>query len=307
MTDAGQALVDEAPRPTGEIATLRDGQHVDGVYACTRKERQISKSGAPYLTVELRDATGSITARAFRHADELAGHFGRGDLVRVTGTAQRFRDALQISIAGIERSSASDPAAFLPRTYRDVEELEGFFEHLAGEVYDPGLRGLLDALLADRELRTEMLRAPCAIPAQAGRPATGHHAYLGGLIEHTVAVATLAVDLCAVHPRLDRDLLVCAALLHDIGRAREFSYGAQIELTEPGRLLGHTELSLREIARLAPPTLGAERRLALEHCVLMHHGPDAAGGRRFQSAESGALYRLNALDAQVKAMFERGA
>ena len=188
----------------------------------------MARSGSPYLTLELRDSTGSITARAFRRADEFAGRFERGDLVHVVGTAERFRDALQIvGERDRPRAQSADPASFLPRTYRDIDELEGFYEHLAGEVYDPGLRALLTALLADRELRAALRRAPCAIPGEPGRPSAGHHAFLGGLLEHSVAVASLAVDLCEVHPRLDRDLLLSAALVHDIGRAREFRYGAQ--------------------------------------------------------------------------------
>jgi 3'-5' exoribonuclease len=131
-----------------------------------------------------------------------------------------------------------------------------------------------------------------------------HHAYLGGLLEHTVAVATLAIELCAVHPRLDRDLLLCAAIVHDLGKTREFTYGARIERSREGAMLGHLELGLRVIAEHAPPAFEGERRLALEHCVMLHHGPDAASGRRFASAEALALYRLNALDAQLKAALE---
>jgi 3'-5' exoribonuclease len=116
----------------------------------------------------------------------------------------------------------------------------------------------------------------------------------------------MAVELCSLHPRLDRDLLVCAALVHDIGKTREFSYGAEITLSAEGRMLGHLELGLRVLAAHAPASLPAERRLALEHCVLLHHGPEGAGGQRFASAEALALYRLNALDAHLKGAFEHG-
>ncbi|HXR28271.1 MAG TPA: HD domain-containing protein [Solirubrobacteraceae bacterium] len=285
------------------IATLRAEEEVDGVFACTRKERQISRAGAPYLTLELRDSTGSIRARAFRDADVLAGRFQRGELVHVQGRAERFREELQIDVRAIARAEGegADPARFLPVAYRDLDELEGFLEHLVREVYDPGLVGLLRALLGDAPLRTEIRRAPCAAPA-AGQ--ASHHAYLGGLLEHTVAVATMALELCTLHPRLDRDLLLCAALVHDLGKTREYVYGADIERSREGRMLGHVELGLRIIGEHAPQALDGERRLALEHCVLMHHG--AEGGRRFASAEALALYRLNALDAQVKGAFEHG-
>jgi 3'-5' exoribonuclease len=303
--DSADAAAGEPGEPAQSIATLRDQEEVDGVFACVQKERQISRAGAPYLTLTLSDTTGTIRARAFRDADVLAGRFERGELVRVRGRAQRFREELQISVEEIARAEgeAADPARFLPTAYRDRDELEGFLEHLAREVFDPQLKLLLGGLLGDRALRAELRRAPCSVP---GQRAGAHHAYLGGLLEHTVAVATLAYELCTLHQRLDRDLLLCAAIVHDIGKTREFSYGAEIARSAEGRMLGHVELGLRIIARHTPRTLEPERRLALEHCVLLHHGAETAGGARFVSAEALALYRINALDAQVKGAFEQG-
>jgi 3'-5' exoribonuclease len=307
-TPSPEIAADATPEPgvgAQSIATLRDQEEVDAVFACAQKERQISRAGAAYLTLTLSDATGTIRARVFRDADVLAGRFERGDLVHVRGRAQRFREELQISIEQISRAEGeqADPARFLPTAYRDRDELEGFLEHLAREVYDPQLKLLLGGLLGDRELRAELRRAPCSIP---GQRAGAHHAYLGGLLEHTVAVATLAYELCTLHQRLDRDLLLCASIVHDIGKTREFSYGAEISRSAEGRMLGHVELGLRIIAAHVPRTLAAERRLALEHCVLLHHGAEAAGGARFVSPEALALFRLNTLDAQVKGAFEQG-
>lgn len=293
------------------IATLRDGDLVEAVFACARKERLLARSGAPYLTIELRDQTGSVTGRAFDDADLLAGRFERGDLVRVRGRAKSFRGETQVTVEQIARVDAGEEEAarFLPVSRRDLDELDGFFEHLAREIYDPGFKALLGRLLADRELRAGLRRAPCSLPSTGPARSSVHHAFLGGLLEHTVAVATMAVELCAVHPRLDRDLLLCAALVHDLGKTKEYAYGAEITRTEEGRMLGHVELGLRLIAAHAPPELAAQRRLALEHCVLAHHGADGASGagtQRFASAEALALQRLNALDAGVKGAFEQG-
>src|SRR5215217_8964722 len=121
------------------IAALRAGQEVEGVFACTRKDRLMSRSGAPYLAVELRDRNGAVQARAFRDADVLAGRFERGDLVRVAGRVERFRDELQLEVRAITRvdPATADPAQFLPVAYRDLDELDGFLEHLAREVHDP--------------------------------------------------------------------------------------------------------------------------------------------------------------------------
>jgi 3'-5' exoribonuclease len=285
--------------PERTISTLRAGDQVDGVFACVRKDRLTTRTGSPYLALELRDRTGSVAARAFRDADLLAGRFERGDLVRVSGIVERFRDELVVEVRAIERADDADPAGFLPTAYRDLDELDGFLEHLAREVYDPGYRAVLDVLLADAGVRDGLRRAPCS--------RAGHHAYLGGLLEHTVAVATLARELCDLHRRLNADLLTSAAIVHDLGRIREFSLGAEIGLTEEGRLLGHLTLGVQLLTPyLERAALDDERRLALLHCVLTHHGPAAAPGGRFASPEALALYRLNALDAAVKGALEHG-
>ena len=286
-------LSTEAPT----IATLRAGDEVDAVFACARKDRLQARSGLPYLALELRDRSGAIQARAFRDADVLAGRFERGDLVHVRGRVDRFRDELQVEVQSITRAVAADPAEFLPVAYRDLDELDGFLEHLAREVHDPGYSALLERLLGDAALRAAWRRAPCT--------RGGHHAYLGGLLEHTVAVGTLALEAAQLHPRLNSDLLLCAALVHDLGKTREFVYGAAIELSEAGRLLGHVVLG-QQLLEEHMGGLDDERRLALLHCVLCHHGPDAAPGRRFGSPEALALYRLNALDASVKGALEHG-
>lgn len=288
--------------PVQTVSALRPGEDVDGVFACTRKDRLMSRNGSPYLALELRDRTGTVPARAFREADLLGGRFDRGDLVRVAGRVERFRDELVVEIADIARAvsgegPAVDPAAFLPTAYRDLDELDGFLEHLAREVYDARYRALLDSLLADRALREAWRRAPCT--------RAGHHAYLGGLLEHTVAVGTLAQDVCQLHPRLNSDLLLTAALVHDLGRTREFTYGAEIGLSDEGRLLGHLAIGQQMLLERAGP-LDEGRRLALLHCVLSHHGAASAPGGRFGSAEALALYRVNALDAGVKGVLEHG-
>jgi 3'-5' exoribonuclease len=279
------------------VAELRAGSQVEAVFACTRKDRLTARSGSPYLAVELRDRSGAIQARAFRDADFLAGQFERGDLVEVSGRVERFRDELQIELTSIKRTEAADPAGFLPTAYRDLDELDGFLEHLAREVYDADLRALLDAFLGDEAFRAELRRAPCT--------RSGHHAYLGGLLEHTVAVGTLALETCALHPRLNSDVLIAAALLHDIGKLREFDLGAEIGFSEAGTLLGHVVLGQQMILERARD-LPEDKLNALLHCVLAHHGADALPGRRFRTPEALALARLNAVDASVKGALEHG-
>ncbi|MFZ0387093.1 MAG: HD domain-containing protein [Solirubrobacteraceae bacterium] len=289
--------------PTGDqtmvaVSALRAGQDVLGVFACTRKDRLMTRNGSPYLALELRDRTGTLPARAFQNADTLAGRFERGDIVRVRGRVERFREELVLEVIEIARAESVDPGHFLPTAYRDLDELDGFLEHLSGEVYDAGYQQLLTVMLADTELRAQWRRAPCTRGS--------HHAYLGGLLEHTVAVATLAHETCQLHPGVNSDLLICAALVHDIGRTREFTYGAELGVTDEGRLLGHMAIGARMLTDSADGVLDEPRLLALLHCVLGHHGPSSVPGGRFQSVEALTLFRLNALDAGVKGALEHG-
>ncbi len=298
MSIGGKHLA--AVSPLGTVSSLRAGDSVEGIYACARKDRLLTRSGSPYLALELRDRTGSLPARMFRDADASAGGFERGDLVAVRGHVERFREELVVEVSSIARADPDeiDPETFLPATYRDVEELDGFLEHLAGEVHDRRFAAFLSSLLGDGVLREAWRRAPCS--------RAGHHAYLGGLLEHTVGVATLAYELCQLHPRLNSDLLLTAAIVHDLGRTREFTYGASFGLTPQGRLLGHLVLGERIVSERAAGVLDDERLIALLHCLLCHHGAGAAPGGRFGSVEAVALYRLNALDAGVKEALEHG-
>ena len=281
------------------VAELRPGRRFEGRFACLSKERLTARNGSQYLSLRLRDRTGAIPARVFRDADRIGLRFGAGDAVIARGKDERYRGELVAELDDVRalEPGSFDPAEFLPAAYRSAEELEGFLEHLAREVYDPALRGVVESIVLTGPLAADFRRAPCT--------RAGHHAYLGGLLEHTVAVATLALETCQLHVRLNSDLLLTAALVHDLGKTRESSYGAELGLSEEGRLLGHLVLGQQllepRLAALAP-----ERRLALLHCVLCHHGPEAAPGRRFGSPEALALHRLNALDASVKGALEHG-
>ena len=244
--------------------------------------------------MELRDRSGSIPARAFRDVDRLAGRFERGDPIRVSGKVERFRGELVAEVEDIQpiEPAELDPAEFLPAAYRDAEELEGFLEHLTREVHDPALRQVVERVLFTEPVASEFRRAPCT--------RAGHHAYVGGLLEHTVAVATLVLEVCQLHPRLDSDLLMAAALLHDVGKSREFTYGAEFGITEEGRLIGHLALGAEIVGSAAGELPRGAARGAAQLCALPPRRggrPRRLGGRGFAIPEALALYRLNALDA----------
>ena len=209
--------------------------------------------------------------------------------------------------------------AFCQRPIETSTSWKAFQKHLAREVYEPGLKGLLTRLLGEEALRAEIRRAPCSLPAlgvgsdsvvglRRGRWAPGsHHAYLGGLLEHTVAVATMALELCMLHPRLDRDLLLSAAIVHDLGKTREFTYGAEIERSARGQ----TARAHRAGPASARRSHSGHARRRAQACARALRDPSPRRrrrrGQRFASREALALYRLNALDAQVKGAFEQGA
>lgn len=280
------------------ISALEAGTAVEGVYAVRRKERRLSRQGRPFLALTLADATGSVSAVVFDEADFFADRFGEGDRVRVTGRVSE-RDGRPRLVVSHLRPAADevDAGELLPRSHRDPEELFGFVLHLADEIGDPGLRAVIDALTGDDDLARAWRTMPCT--------RSGHHAYMGGLVEHTVGVASLAQTLCTWHPRLDADLLLAAALAHDIGHARAFRLGATFEATDEGRLLGHLAIGheiVGDAARAA--RLPAGRRAELLHAIAWHHGPPAGQAPGSATAEALALWRANQLEAGVKARLE---
>jgi 3'-5' exoribonuclease len=263
------------------IASLAEDRVVEGVYAVARKERRRTRAGAPYLALELVDPSGRIEARVWSDVELLDGRFGEGDAVRVLGRVERFRDRLQLDVRSVEAADA-DPAGLAPALRRDVAELDGFFEFLAAEIAHPGLRATVGRVEAGESLRTAMRGLPAA---------ESHHAYAGGLLEHTVGVATLCREAAQLHPRLRSDLVLAAALLHDVGRTLELERGPTFRQTEEGRLLGHVHLGLRLIEQLADG-LDPEVRAELLHAVATHHD-----GRAARTAEATVLYHANQLDA----------
>jgi 3'-5' exoribonuclease len=200
------------------ISELAEDRTVEGVYAVTRKERRRTRAGAPYLALELADASGRIEARVWSDVELLDRRFAEGDAVRVLGRVERFGGRLQVQVRAVETAEDADPASLTPSLRRDADELDGFLEFLAAEIAHPGLANVVGAFLGDGALRGALRSLPAA-------GADGHHGYAGGLLEHTVGVATLCRETAQLHPRLRPDLLLAAALLHDVGRTRELGSG----------------------------------------------------------------------------------
>jgi 3'-5' exoribonuclease len=280
------------------ISSFAPGEAVEGVFAVRRKERRLSRQGRPFLALTLADATGAVPALVFDEADFFGEQFAEGDRIRVTGRVSE-RDGRNSLVISHLRPAADEVEAedLLPRSHRDPDELFGFVLHLADEVADPGLRRLLGALTGDDDLARAWRTMPCT--------RSGHHAYLGGLVEHTVGVAAVVQALSVWHPRVDSDLLLAAALVHDIGHARAFRLGATFELTEEGRLLGHVAIGHEIVSDTARAvSLAPTRRAEVLHAIDWHHGPPPGQAPNAASPEALALWRANQLETAVKARLE---
>jgi 3'-5' exoribonuclease len=264
------------------IAELEENRTVEGVYAVAKKERLRTRNGAAYLALELVDPSGRISARVWNDVELLDARFAEGDAVRVLGRVERFRDRLQLEVRTLEPAQDVDPAGMAPAMRRDADELEGFLEFLVAEVSHEGLHAAVLTVL-DKATVATMRSLPATLDA--------HHSYAGGLLEHTVGVATLSRETAQLHQRLRTDLLVAAALVHDVGRTLELGPGPVFRPTDEGRLLGHVHLGLRLIEERAP-MLDPGVRAELLHAVACHHDIRAA-----RTAEAAVLYHANQLDA----------
>jgi 3'-5' exoribonuclease len=264
------------------IAELAEERVVEGIYAVARKQRLRTKGGAAYLALELVDPSGRIDARVWHDVELLDARFAEGDAVRVLGRVEKFRDRLQVDVRTLEAAPESDPADLAPAMRRDADELEGFLEFIAAEIAHPGLRATVLRFLDDKTIRTALRRLPAS---------ESHHSYAGGLLEHTVGVATICRETAQLHPRLRTDLLLAAALVHDLGRTTELTQGPTFRQTDEGRMLGHVHLGLRLVEARAA-ALEPEVRTELLHAIACHHDARAA-----RTAEAAVLYHANQLDA----------
>ena len=262
------------------ISDLVADRVVEGVFAVKTKRRLRTKGGAPYLVLQLVDPSGHIDARVWNDVELLDGRFAEGDAIRVLGRVEKFRDRLQLDVRTLEAADV-DPASLTPTLRRDAAELQGFLEFLVDEISHPGLAATVRAVLAGADL--------------AAFPAThdDHHSYAGGLLEHTVGVATLCRETAQLHPRLRSELVLAAALVHDVGRTVELGPPPAFTPTEEGHLLGHVHLGLRLIEERAEG-LSSPQKAELLHCVASHH--DA---RATRTAEAAVLYFANGLDASA--------
>ncbi len=276
------------------VRELAEGARVDTTFHLAAKEMRSTRTGEAYLALELADRSGRMPAVYFR-PEPAASAVPTGTVVRVSGTVTRFRGVKRVSVENMLPVSEYDPSDLLESSRREKAESLAQFKVVAATVHDRELRRVLKAVFGDEEFFARFTACPGA--------RTHHHAYLGGLMEHTIAVATLCRTLAGVYERVDGDLLVAAALLHDIGKVDELTYDTAVGYTDEGRLLGHVVLSERRmreaVARLRPAPQ-AEMLTRLSHAVLAHHGELEWGSpKRPSTVEALLLHHVDNLDAKA--------
>ena len=279
---------------------IKDGQAIEDIFLILDMSRAETRAGKPYLMLTLADRTGDIAARLWENVEAFIEVCEPGKLVQITGQAQAFRGERQIKIDSVLPIDTKEIAIdlFLQAPKRSIAKMSAEIKSLAKTVKEPFCRKLLLKFFKDSSFFEEFQQAPAA--------KSMHHAYLGGLLEHTLAVSRLADLLAGFYPALDRDLLVTGALLHDIGKTRELTAGAHlIDYTDSGRLVGHLVLGA-EMIRTAINTIAdfpEDLATRLTHLILSHHGRYEFGSPTLPMiSEAFVLNFLDDLDAKLNFM-----
>ncbi len=262
--------LEDDPFPWPGLDQVAEGGRVAACYCVASKQLALTKNDKPYLRLQLCDRSGEIEGRVWDDAERVHARLAEGGFVGVRGRIESFRGQRQLKVEEIAPLDVSpeDLELFLPRAGRDLDDLEAELDALIDSVHDAALRDLLTRMLGrDCETGLAFRRAPAA--------KRNHHAYVGGLLEHTVSVAWVCSALARHYgAALDRDLLVAGALLHDIGKVREIGVAGGFPYTDEGKLLGHIVIGVQMVRDAARdvPALADDRALLLQHLVASHQG-----------------------------------
>jgi 3'-5' exoribonuclease len=279
------------------IKEIKDNQNVEGLFMVREVSRQETKSGSPYLSLTLMDASGEMAARVWENADQFLTHCRPGAIVRLRGQAQSYKGVVQLRVDYLDAAEVKDEemGLFIPTAPGDFKEMWSELAGLARSIADPHFRALALVFLGNRRLTELFRKAPAAKHM--------HHAYLGGLLEHTLGVARLAARVTELYPDLDRSLLLTGALFHDLGKLIEFNYDSfPYDYSDRGRLVGHMVLGLEMLRELAAslPDFPEERLTRLQHLILSHHGRHEYGSPTLPMLlEAFVLHFLDDLDAKI--------
>jgi 3'-5' exoribonuclease len=278
------------------VKDLVEGDTVTSFFLAKQVQVRQRRGGESFLTLVLADRTGEVPAVMWEGAEAASRELSVGDILKVQGLMGTYQGERQLTVTRVRKAAANEITleAFLPRSPEDPSQLLARLRSVIDGLREPSLRGLLQGLFADEGFVAAFSTAPAAKAI--------HHAVVGGLVEHTASVVGLCEQLAGYYPALDRDLLLAAAILHDVGKVRELSWERTFDYTDAGRLLGHITLGtllVEERIRAVPgfPEALAERLL---HCVLSHHGELEWGSpKRPKTLEALVLHYAEDLDGKV--------
>ncbi|HLO26563.1 MAG TPA: HD domain-containing protein [Geobacteraceae bacterium] len=278
------------------VSDIKDRCQVDSVFLVREKITAMAKNGKPYLTLKLMDKTGEVEGKVWDNVDELSAAFDKDDFVAVRSKATVYLGKMQLVIGDLRRVPDGEVALadFLPEAGRNIDEMTAELTTLLDTLNDGHLKRLLAAFFDDPELMPLYKTAPAAKGM--------HHVYLGGLLEHSLAVARLVDGIVPLYEGLNRDLLIAGALLHDVGKVREMTYSRSFDYTDEGKLLGHITIGVEMVQEKIAAIGGIPRDLAmlLKHMLLSHHGQYEFGSpKRPKTIEATILNYLDDLDSKI--------
>ena len=281
------------------VSDLTTEQSVTTFLLVCEKEVRSTKEGKPYLRLELGDRSGTIEARMWDQIDAISKEVDREDIVKVQGRVEIYRGKPQLSVQQMRKAKPDevDLADFLPSTKEDVEKLFKQLLAEAASIKNPWLNKLNTEILNDPKISTRYKRAPAA--------KVMHHAYLGGLLEHVIGLCGLAHQIAAHYPELDLDLLLTAAILHDVGKLDELCYDRAIGYTSEGQLLGHIVMEIETVANAInkiegfPPAL----KTVVQHLLISHHGQYEFGSPKLPMIREALVFHyMDDLDSKLAAV-----
>ena len=284
------------------IQEFRDGDHVAGIYLYKQKNSAVTKNGKPYDNVILQDKTGSIDCKIWDVGSAGISDFDALDYVDIVGEVSSFNGALQVSIKRTRVASEGeyDPKDYLPVSERDIDDMYKELLGYVGEISNHYLKALLEEFFVKDETFIKKFK-------NASAAKSVHHCFVGGLLEHTVSVANLCKYYALKYPMLKKDLVVSAALLHDIGKVKEISSFPENDYTDEGNLLGHIVMGAEMVGQKAALIDGFPKSLEneLKHCILAHHGKLEFGSPKKPALiEAVALNYADDLDAKMETFKE---
>ncbi len=284
------------PKKETFVNMLKAGESVDDVFVARDKQLANKKNGDPYLTLTVVDRSGEIRAVVWDNVQGIAQCFDAGDYVRVKGNVSEYMGALQLVVRHVEpvHRDHIDAMDFLPTTERDVDQMLGQLIQISRTVEDSHLAGLLHGFFSDQAFVDLFKTAPAAKKM--------HHAYVGGLLEHTLSMTRLVQAVSSHYKGVNKDLLIAGAILHDIGKVHELSWGTHIDYSDSGRLLSHIVIGVlmveKKIATIQD--FPQELTLLLKHMIVSHHGSREFGSPEPpKTLEAIILSYLDDLDAKV--------